>query len=619
MGPFLSIFLSVYFSHFSLFNVPEIIRTSKCQDSIHLQQIKEEVTFNSKKNLKENELNQDSAIPLNNQKRPVKGTIPLRQVREAALNCAKNLWGENLSQGPQIPLYDLEGFLIAFEITYSIHHPFPSQQTILGQVKESRKLKEISALQNDICLFSEASAKMWGKSEFKTLIISVREGLPPVPEFSNGLSRYYTIQDIAKQKAQSILQRSVSLSKIYYDGFLDKYFEFGTEEEDKILINCFDLKAYSPEEVLVFRLPRNIRTNEKIRQMWREAKKGRLFSTLRTSKIEDYFDRQIRKEFIQYQQNSQYVSGVPFYDWSYSCGPTAAAMVLGYWDMNGYDRLVDYFFTRWDPRQEEYDTVPNVQEELALAMNTNVGKTGNYPGEIAPGIKYVTNDINGYEFNSYNSCNKENGCWNYIVREIDSGRPFCWGIIDFPEYRRNGHFATAIGYGESAYSKSKYVIVHNTWDTLEHNWVLDATPVGENYNNIITTVIPPLINSPPILGIQRDEEVIEVKEGKDLTFYFTFWDPDGDPIDFSISSLPLGAEITATRDPTPWDRLYYCEFDPWPSWPWEQGRRFLFTWAPDYTQAGNYIIHFELSDGINQHVEDVEIRIINYKKAKKRR
>lgn len=606
--------LSLYFTYHLPLKKLKIKNDEKQSYSLSLQRAKE-AALNRSKNLQEDESSQGSAVRSYDSKGFSKDTTSLQQIKKEALNCAKNLWKEKLSQGPPIPLYDLKGFLVAYEITFSIHHPFPSRYEILSQVKEGRYLKKLGAFQSDESLFFEGSDKKWGKSEFKTLILSVREDFPPIPEYSNGLSRFYTVRDIAEQKAESILQKPVFLSKIYYAGFLDKYFEFTTEEEDKILIHCFKLKAYSPEEILSSRLhnPKK-RINKEIKLMWKEVKKGRLFSSLRTSRIEDYFDRKIRREFIQKQ--SQYIDGVPFYDWSYGCAPTAAAMVLGYWDSQGYDRLVDYFFTRWDPRQEEYDTIPNVQEELAEAMNTNVGKTGNYPGEVAPGIEYVTNVINGYEFNSYNSCNKENGCWNYITREIDSGRPFVWGIVDFPEYRRSGHSVAAVGYSED--NQAKYVTVHNTWDTLEHAWSYISTPMGEDYNNIIRPVVTPGINSPPVLGIQRDEE-IEVREGRQLKLYFTIWDPDDEPVDISISSPPPGSEIYQVSDPTPEDRTYPSGYDPWPSWPWEQGKRYKLAWTPDYTQAGKYIIRFELSDSESMHVENVEINVINYKKTKKRR
>jgi hypothetical protein len=36
------------------------------------------------------------------------------------------------------------------------------------------------------------------------------------------------------------------------------------------------------------------------------------------------------------------LSGVPDYGWNYGCGPTAAGMVIAYWDRKGFGQLVDY-------------------------------------------------------------------------------------------------------------------------------------------------------------------------------------------------------------------------------------------------------------------------------------
>ena len=40
------------------------------------------------------------------------------------------------------------------------------------------------------------------------------------------------------------------------------------------------------------------------------------------------------------QVASTTISSVPAYDWRHGCGPTAAGMVIGYWDGQGYGALV---------------------------------------------------------------------------------------------------------------------------------------------------------------------------------------------------------------------------------------------------------------------------------------
>ena len=36
----------------------------------------------------------------------------------------------------------------------------------------------------------------------------------------------------------------------------------------------------------------------------------------------------------------QVINDVPSYEWYHGCGPTAAGMIIGYWDAHGYDNLI---------------------------------------------------------------------------------------------------------------------------------------------------------------------------------------------------------------------------------------------------------------------------------------
>ena len=39
------------------------------------------------------------------------------------------------------------------------------------------------------------------------------------------------------------------------------------------------------------------------------------------------------------------ISDVPSYKWYHGCGPTAAGMIIGYWDAHGYDNLIPVSYT----------------------------------------------------------------------------------------------------------------------------------------------------------------------------------------------------------------------------------------------------------------------------------
>ena len=80
-----------------------------------------------------------------------------------------------------------------------------------------------------------------------------------------------------------------------------------------------------------------------------------------------------------------------------------------------------------------------------------------------------------------------------------------------------------------------------------------------------------------------------VDEGKTLTFTLSATDPDADTLVFSATGLPGGATfVSATK---------------------------TFQWTPDYTQSGNYSIHFEVSDGIYKDEENIIIIVYNVNRA----
>lgn len=88
-------------------------------------------------------------------------------------------------------------------------------------------------------------------------------------------------------------------------------------------------------------------------------------------------------------------------------------------------------------------------------------------------------------------------------------------------------------------------------------------------------------NIPPLLDPIGDKSV---NEGELLSFVVSATDPDGDPLTYSASNLPVGAM-----------------FDPAIG---------SFSWIPAYGQAGSYPgVHFEVSDGSLTDSEDITITV----------
>jgi len=75
-----------------------------------------------------------------------------------------------------------------------------------------------------------------------------------------------------------------------------------------------------------------------------------------------------------------------------------------------------------------------------------------------------------------------------------------------------------------------------------------------------------------------------VDEGSLLQFIVSATDSDGDPLTYSASNLPSGANF-------------------------DSGTR-TFSWTPRYDQAGVYTVHFEVSDGELTDSEDITITVV---------
>jgi PKD repeat protein len=108
---------------------------------------------------------------------------------------------------------------------------------------------------------------------------------------------------------------------------------------------------------------------------------------------------------------------------------------------------------------------------------------------------------------------------------------------------------------------------------------------GTDSEAIIITVNN--VNRAPVLNAIGNRSIAE---NSTLTFTISASDPDGDSLTYSASNLPSGASFNA------WTRI--------------------FTWTPDYSQAGTYTaVHFQASDGSLTDSEDITITVTNTNRA----
>ena len=203
--------------------------------------------------------------------------------------------------------------------------------------------------------------------------------------------------------------------------------------------------------------------------------------------------------------------------WTFGCTPTAASMILSYWDTShleygnkyiGSGRLIDYYLNE---ACSGYN-VPNTLRELKNALGTNynvnacTGSGTTDPWDIDDGIRHVTNTVNGYNFNSINSCSAiwpevfGDWCWDEIRSEINIGRPFIWSTGNITG---GGHSVAAWGYTDN-----KYVILYDTWEPAGRADWYYTHYLGDSGNSIESTqvnIVVPL--QPDTADISLDEPI----------------------------------------------------------------------------------------------------------------
>ncbi|MDS4059341.1 MAG: putative Ig domain-containing protein [Candidatus Contendobacter sp.] len=89
-------------------------------------------------------------------------------------------------------------------------------------------------------------------------------------------------------------------------------------------------------------------------------------------------------------------------------------------------------------------------------------------------------------------------------------------------------------------------------------------------------------NRPPVLAPIGNRTVAE---DQTLSFVINATDPDGNPLTYSASNLPTGASFNPVTQ--------------------------IFTWTPDYNQAGVYPVTFTVSDGQDSVSETITIMVSN--------
>ncbi len=356
--------------------------------------------------------------------------VPLTQVRNVADQKAQSLWGSVYSSEP-LAYYSKNDELIGYRFTYSVNNPFPEKALLLQKCKEG---------------FTQGNHKaQWGIDEYGTIFVSARKDIAVIQDYSKALSPEYAVGLMMEEKAKEKIGGTIAIKKAYYIDFQNQWFCYTNGTEDIYVVAFPAIKAVSKDEF-----------HQIVDSKSFFCARGD-YSAEWAQYLGGQFDSPAAQVWIPNHDGN-----CRFYDWSYGCSPTAAAMLLSYWDYvssisaSNYSKLVDYYFQRWDGIEGETDyQVPNTNKELAIAMNTDtILEGGTDRIDIAPGYATVCNNYNGYNFTCTDHDHGSDYVWyfNKIASEIGTyGRPI---HISIP-----GHSECCVAY-EIA---TNLIGVHNTW------------------------------------------------------------------------------------------------------------------------------------------------------------
>jgi len=427
---------------------------------------------------------------------PLRGESPFYAVPEStvvrvATEKARQKWGE-VTLGPVIPCVDPFGKTAVYYVCFRLGKSgFPDFDIVLDSVLEGRKLRqeglrelermgapptpvppEILAQgravpQGKSVKYEEGRRKAWGIGEYGTVLVSARYSMLPIPEYFEGLPRFFTLADSLAEVARSETGTEAELARIVFLGRLDQIYEF--RGRDRIVyVDPFPCRPVDSKE---------------FREKTRLVPRGCVPELSLVDSLKTAWDQAMHAGSVQITvKRIQHWEWMPILLWTGGCAPTSASMVLGLWDnkfngssssYSGYGRLIDHYRDEYEYPCTQTGSlrshIPNLLDELRSAMGTDCGGVTN-SDEIAPAMQSVANSAeNGYGFTAgqtvsciipFTDC--WDYCWGRITSEIDSDNPFVWGVTDPPSV---GHALAAYGY-----ASDKKVAVYTTWDEQEHWW-----------------------------------------------------------------------------------------------------------------------------------------------------
>jgi hypothetical protein len=257
--------------------------------------------------------------------------VPFEIVREAALNRANAVW-KTLSEGTVIPYQDADGRTVAYMFHFRVDgRPFPSNYAQV--VQEAREdLDRFEATRREGTHGRSENERVTppsGRFRYAHVLASARYDRAPVLAWGEGLSEFYATALNARTEAAGLLGTpDPSLKRIYFTWPLTWY-EFEGNDRAVVLHAHLMSEHLTRAEFIARVHDADAQARQKITAEL--AKKGRTWeqhlAELRRKSTQEW---DAARHPAGGTDGQFFVAGAtqaPFFDWSFGCTPTAAAMI----------------------------------------------------------------------------------------------------------------------------------------------------------------------------------------------------------------------------------------------------------------------------------------------------
>jgi len=370
--------------------------------------------------------------------------------RESALRVAMARaawdWGPTATPGSVVPLYDLDGLVCAYDVDFTLDgSPFGSYVEVAADLLRSR-LQRVEAEVAPPNAFNQPLPRDGSPaSKYASVTVSATYDAPPILRSSRSVSSFYQTGWLAREAARKALrtERPI-LRRVLCDGFRERLYEF-TDGTSTILVQGYPPWGWYPADTY------RIAAKQKLERRMEEvslalAARSRTFAAAQDSTrkanaaaltrwLDGAISERVQKEIPGWNNPSQFA----VYEWFGGCTPTAAAMVLNYYDGGFrdpyYGYLTSYYARLVDPCDGRTKChVPDMIPFLRSTMGTLCPDGYTNPANTYGGMIAYTNDVCGYAFSGGINLSGGPGNWRETEgrAEIDGGYPFVWTVANYP-------------------------------------------------------------------------------------------------------------------------------------------------------------------------------------------